>query len=37
LGLRVKLLETLYDIDEITELQRAINDGRLPPAMMEHE
>lgn len=36
LGLRVRLLETLYDIDEITELQRAIDDGRLPAKIMEH-
>ncbi len=36
LGLRVKLLETLYDIDEITELQRAIDDGRLPSEIMNH-
>lgn len=36
LGLRVKLLETLYDIDEITELQRAIDDGRLSPEIMDH-
>jgi len=37
LGLRVQLLETLYDIDEITELKRAIDDGHLPPEIMEHE
>jgi rSAM/selenodomain-associated transferase 1 len=30
LGLRVKLLETLYDIDEATELNRAVEDGLLP-------
>ncbi|CAA6678367.1 MULTISPECIES: TIGR04282 family arsenosugar biosynthesis glycosyltransferase [unclassified Lentimonas] len=36
LGLRVKLLETLYDIDEISELQRAITDGRLPSEIMDH-
>jgi rSAM/selenodomain-associated transferase 1 len=36
LGLRVKLLETLYDIDEITELKRAIEDGRLPASLMDH-
>lgn len=35
LGLRVKLLETLYDIDEIAELQRAIDDGRLPSEIMD--
>jgi len=35
LGLRIRLLETLYDIDEITELQRAFHDGRLPLAIME--
>lgn len=34
LGLRIKQLETLYDIDEITELQRAIDAGRLPPDLM---
>jgi len=33
LGLRVKLLETLYDIDEVDELHRAINDGILPPEL----
>jgi glycosyltransferase A (GT-A) superfamily protein (DUF2064 family) len=36
LGLRVKLLEMLYDIDEVTELQRAIADGRLSAKIMEH-
>lgn len=32
LGLRVKLLETLYDIDEVNELERAIATGLLPNA-----
>lgn len=34
LGLRIKQLETLYDIDEITELRRAIDAGRLPRAIL---
>ena len=29
LGLRMKLLETLYDIDEVDELNRAISEGLL--------
>ncbi len=31
LGLRVGLLETLYDIDEASELERAINEGLIEP------
>ena len=30
LGLSIKLLETLYDIDEVTDLERAIQQGLLP-------
>ncbi len=36
LGLQVKLLETLYDIDEIAEMHRAIDDGHLPAEIMDH-
>jgi rSAM/selenodomain-associated transferase 1 len=34
LGLRVKLLETLYDIDELPELKRAIQAGYLPADLL---
>ena len=34
LGLRVQCLATLYDIDELPELQRAIQAGCLPPALL---
>ena len=34
LGLRVKRLETLYDIDELAELERAIQTGCLPAEIL---
>ena len=35
LNLRVKLLETLYDVDEIADLKRAIEGGLLPVESIE--
>lgn len=32
LGLRVELLPMLYDVDELSDLERARREGRLPPA-----